>query len=186
MRRGFTLFELLVSLVVAGILTAMAVPAFDQLVNATRASATINDMARAVAISRSAALTHQQQVRLCPGTGNMCGARNQWRDGLLVFIDQDADREIDLDETVITRLPGWQHGRLSWRAFRNRPDLVFTAHGLTDWLNGSFLYCPDNNDPRHARMLILNVAGRARHAPDRNGDGIREDASGRPLNCTGS
>jgi len=184
MQRGFSLLELVVTLAVASMLVSLAVPVGERLVDDARANSAINDLARTIALARSAALTYQRRVKLCPGTGNACGARNAWADGMLVFTDDDGDQRLDTDELVIARIRGTTHGRFTWRSFRNRSELLFTAYGLTDWLNGSFLYCPDDNDSRQARMLILNTAGRTRHAQDRNRDGIREDASGRPLSCS--
>lgn len=186
MQRGYSLLELVITLAVAGLLATVAVPAAEHLVDNARANTAINDLARAIALARSAALTYQRRVKLCPGTSNACGARNSWADGMLVFTDDNGDQRLDEGELFIARIRGTTHGRFTWRSFRNRSELLFTAYGLTDWLNGSFLYCPDDNDSRQARMLILNTAGRTRHAQDRNRDGIREDASGRPLNCSAS
>jgi len=184
MQRGFSLLELVIALAVASLLVAMAAPAAQYMVGNSRANSAINDLARTIALARSAALTYQRRIKLCPGSENACGARNTWADGMLVFADDDYDQRLGERELIIARVSGTTHGRFTWRSFRNRSELIFTAHGLTDWLNGSFLYCPDDSDPRHARMLILNTAGRMRHAQDRNRDGTREDASGRPLSCT--
>ena len=184
MQRGFSLLELVVTLAVASMLVTLTLPVAERLVDDARANTAINDLARTIALARGAALTYQRRVKLCPGTGNACGARNSWADGMLVFTEDDGDQRLDENELVIARIRGTTHGRFTWRSFRNRSELLFTAYGLTDWLNGSFLYCPDNNDSRQARMLILNTAGRTRHAQDRNRDGTREDASGRPLNCS--
>ncbi len=184
MQRGYSLLELVVALSVAGLLMTVAAPTAQHMVASTRASSAINDLARVISLARSAALTHQREIKLCPGRDDACGMRNSWADGMLVFSDDDNDQRAGEDELIVARVTGAAHGQITWRSFRNRSELVFTAHGLTDWLNGSFLYCPDDGNPRHARMLILNTAGRMRHAQDRNRDGIREDASGRPLSCS--
>jgi hypothetical protein len=55
--------------------------------------------------------------------------------------------------------------------------------GYTHWQNGSFLYCPADNDVTHARMAIVNAQGRTRRAEDRDHDGVIEDAAGRPVVC---
>ena len=55
--------------------------------------------------------------------------------------------------------------------------------GLTDWQNGNFLYCPQGGDPRFARQIVINAQARVRHARDSDGDGIVEDARGRPVTC---
>jgi type IV fimbrial biogenesis protein FimT len=183
MRRGYTFIELLITLIIAALLAMTAIPAWNSLIGASRATGTINSFASTLATARSAAISFRSRIRACPGQETRCGARNTWNEGTLVFHDTDDDRIIDAGETLITSLPGFDHGQLSWRSFRNRSDLLFVPGGFTDWLNGSFLYCAHDGHPEHARMLIINAAGRIRHAPDRNRDGVREDASGKALSC---
>lgn len=183
MSRGLTLIEILVVAVMIAVLAGLLGPSFGSLVASTRAAATLNSFATLLASARSAAVVFGASVRVCPGRGTSCSERNRWHEGTLAFTDLDGDRLVDADERVIATHPGFEHGTLRWRSFRNRSDLVFASSGLTDWLNGSFLYCPASRNNRQARMLILNTAGRVRHAADLNGDGVREDASGRPLAC---
>ncbi len=182
---GISLFDLLVSLVIASVLAAFAIPEFQHLAASQRSSAAINRFAGAVALARSAAITYRENVIFCPAEAqsSQCGRHNSWHQGAMVFADRDGDRQRDATEPLYARLPRLDHGTVRWRSFRNRSFLQFRGTGLTRWQNGNFLYCPDNNDPRHARMLILNYAGRARSAPDTDGDGIREDAAGRALRC---
>ena len=78
MQRGYSLLELVITLAVAGLLATVAVPAAEHLVDNARANTAINDLARAIALARSAALTYQRRVKLCPGTSNACGTRNSW------------------------------------------------------------------------------------------------------------
>lgn len=183
MSRGYTLTEILAVLALIAVLAGLLGPSFEGLVNSTRASATLNSFATVLAAARSTAVVFGTPVRVCPGQSGRCTDRNRWHEGTLAFTDLDHDRVLDADERIVATHPGFERGTMRWRSFRNRADLVFVPSGLTDWLNGSFLYCPASGNNRQARMLIVNTAGRVRHAMDRNGDGVREDASGRPLAC---
>ena len=181
---GFSLTELMVTLAAAGLLMGIAIPEFTAMVAGQRASARINAVAGAIQTARHLAITHNTVVTLCPGQGPVCAGRNHWHEGMLIFADADSDRRVDDGEFVGARLPKLNAGEtIVWRSFGNRSYLRFRGTGLTDWQPGNFQYCPADKDPRFSRQLILNAQGRVRHAVDRDGDGIREDAKGRPLRC---
>ena len=182
--RGTTLIELLTALAVAGVLLAWGGIEATRLLAAFRADAAVTQMLGAVRFARQAAVESRSTVTLCPAAADRCGRRNDWHRGALVFLDRDRDGRRDPSEEMLRRLPRLRDGeRIYWRSFRNRTSLSMLPTGLTDWQNGSFLYCPPGGDARHARQLILNAQGRIRHARDSDGDGIREDANGRPLTC---
>ncbi len=182
--RGFSLTELLLTLGLAAILAGAATPGFLALVSEHRASADVNALLGAVRNARALAILHNQAVRLCAGPALVCEGADDWRQGAFVFFDSNDNRRVDNDETVALRLAPVRTGaRIRWRSFRNRRDLLFRGSGLTDWQNGNFHYCPADQDPALARQLILNAQGRARLAVDSDGDGVREDARGRPLTC---
>ncbi|MAT83781.1 MAG: hypothetical protein CMD39_05785 [Gammaproteobacteria bacterium] len=182
--RGFTLIELLVALALAGILLGLAVPAFRELVAARRTAADMNQIAGAIAAARAEAILRRRTVTFCPGAAGRCGPADTWHAGQLVFVDVDADGRLDDEDTLTHALPPLRPGaRVRWRAFRARSYLQFQPRGWTRWQNGSFQYCPPDGDPRGARMAIVNAQGRVRMARDGDGDGVVENASGRPLAC---
>lgn len=181
---GMTLIELLITLAIAALMTTFAIPSLMGLVRDYRATAAINGIIGQVQFTRSAAITTRRLVTLCPGRAPTCGQRNTWHLGSFVFIDYNKNGRMDGNDEVVKEFgPAAQEGEFTWRSFRNRKSLSINSHGLTNWQNGSFRYCPANGDERYARQAILNAQGRVRYARDRDGDGIREDAQGRPIRC---
>ena len=181
---GLTLVELLTTLAVAGILVATASGGAAHLVDQHRAGAAVNQMLGAIRFARHAAVAHRSPATLCPADGGTCGRRNTWHNGALVFLDENANGRFDGGDALLRRLPPLGEGdRFYWRSFRNRSYLMIRPSGLTDWQNGNFLYCPQGGDPRYARQIVINAQARVRHARDSDGDGIVEDARGRPVRC---
>jgi type IV fimbrial biogenesis protein FimT len=187
MRRSFgiTVAELLVALAVVGVLTGFAIPAFHGFIERNRATIAMNQLLGALQSARAAAVTLRSIVVVCPGgSAVVCGARDSWHLGMLIFSDRNGDGRRDPDEQVLRWLPGLADGgRIYWRSFRNRSYLQFNPSGLTNWQNGNLLYCPPSGDVHFAREVIINPAARPRKAPDRNHDGIPEDANGQPVRC---
>ncbi len=182
--RGLSLIELLTTLAVASILSTVALPSMITLVRDYRATAAINGIIGQVQYTRSTAITARRTVTLCPGLPPNCGSRDSWHLGSFVFIDYNQNGRRDSADQVLRAFgPSAKEGEIVWRSFRNRKSLSINGTGLTNWQNGSFRYCPENRDSRLARQAILNAQGRVRHARDQDGDGIREDAQGRPISC---
>ena len=111
-----------------------------------------------------------------------CGA--PWSQGSVVFEDANMDGRLNAGESVLRVTPARaQAGAIYWRSFGNRAALVFTPHGYTDNQSGSFTLCPLDGDPALARQVVVNRTGRVRLSRDRNGDGVFEDGTGKPLRC---
>lgn len=182
--RGFTLTELLVTVAVAVLVLSFALPSFQGILAGNRSAAALNQMIGAVALGRSQAIVLRHTVTLCPARSLACLPRNHWHEGGMVFVDRNRDGQRQAGETVLRALPPLRQGeRIYWRSFRNRGYLQFQPRGYTQWQNGSFLYCPEDNVAANARMAIVNAQGRVRVARDADADGIPEDARGRPLRC---
>ena len=181
-RRGYTLVEILVTLTIGGVLTALAVPGYHAMVNQNHGSATINGLFGAVQLARQTATSFRATTTICPLHGAACGT--DWSNGYLVFVDWNRDGSLDADDRVLAQVAAVPAGAtLTWRSFRRRPFLQFTSRGLTHAENGSFVYCSGGGaTSRTAAKIVINTAGRARHVVDDNHDGRWDDHSG-PTGC---
>jgi type IV fimbrial biogenesis protein FimT len=183
--RGVTLVELLAALAVTAVLMGVALPAMHGLLARHRVTATLNHLIGGVQLARHAAISLRTPVSFCPSDDALqCGVRDTWHAGALVFLDRNRNGTRDEGDTLLRVLPSIPAaGRITWRSFRNRSYLTFEPRGFTRWQNGTFRFCPADADPALIRAIIVNPQGRVRQAPDADGDGVVEDANGRPMAC---
>lgn len=171
---GFTLAEALVTLAVIAILAGVAVPSFVDTVRAARLRTQIGEFTLALQQARSEAVKRGGRVTVCKSAdGRACGdGRVNWEDGWIVFADADRDQQLDAGETLLRQhaalLPGY-----TLRGNANVAGaLSFEATGIT--ANAGSLVLCQRAQPRHARALVVNLAGRIRAAPDADHDGAPE------------
>lgn len=83
--QGFTLFELIVTLAVAGIILSFGVPGFMSFIDNTRATSSTNDLITALNLARSEAIRRAATVTVCSTTdGATCDGDGNWGTGWLV------------------------------------------------------------------------------------------------------
>lgn len=180
---GLTLGELLTALAVAAVLAGAAVPGMSALLARAKADAAIEQLVRAIQFTRYQAISRRTTATLCPARETVCGPRDTWHQGAMVFLDANANGVRDGGEDILQRLPPLEGHRVRWRSFRNRKSLSMRPDGTTDWQPGNMVVCPIDGEARNARQLIVNAQGRVRLSRDEDGDGIVEDARGRPVAC---
>ncbi len=180
---GLSLTELLVALLIAAVVGTFGLSSLTDLLQSMRTRGAVNQLIAAVQFTRHAAVSYRRPVTLCPSEDRAhCGGG--FESGAIAFVDDERDGRRDSGDILLRVFdPLPQGSRVSWRAFGNRRYLRFLANGMTHWQSGHLQYCPPGRDPRYARQVIINLQGRARLAPDRDGDGIVEDARGRSVRC---
>lgn len=138
----------------------------------------INRMAMATQEVRRLAVSHRSAVTLCP---NYKKARCQgdWNSQLIIFSGRAKSSTSD----VVSTYEALEHGHIEWHSFREDNFLEMQSNGLTMAQNGTFIYCPDDNDTRYAHALIVSKSGRTRLAQDFDNDGIKELRKGEPIRC---
>jgi type IV fimbrial biogenesis protein FimT len=85
--RGFTLVELLVTIAVAGVLLAIAVPNFAELMRNNRSEASANELVAALNVARVEAVKRGKRVSLCPSANGTSCSGTAWQSGWIVFVD---------------------------------------------------------------------------------------------------
>ena len=176
--RGFTLIELMMTLVIAGILLTVAVPSFSEMIKNSRLTTEINELVTILNYGRTEAIKRGVDVTVCKSnTGTSCAGN--WEDGWVAFVDLNDDGAIDTGETIL-RI----HGALSTGntlAFpRNR--ISYSAQGFAVGFTGTFVLCDDRGAPE-AKGEVISNTGRARKAVDSDTDGTVEDGSGNNVTC---
>ena len=92
--RGFTILELMTAIAVTGILLAIGVPSFNEIIRTNRTAAQVNELVTALNLARSEASKRGLPVSVCAANlaQNSCegpGTVN-WANGWLVFSDRIA------------------------------------------------------------------------------------------------
>lgn len=109
---GFTLIELIVTLVVAIVLTLLAAPMFTSITSGNEMSAATNLLSTHMNLARSEAIKRGNAVTICPsGDGSTCADTNQWALGWLVFEDKSGTTgERDGTDVIIAISPSLENG----------------------------------------------------------------------------
>lgn len=118
--RGFTLVELIVAMVVAGVVAAIAIPNFRLLILNQQSEAIGEELISSFQFARSEAIKRSGFVTVCPSnTGTSCGG--SWGNGLLIIVDGAVANgaSIDLQDSA---------DRLNYIQFTN-DEAVINASG---------------------------------------------------------
>lgn len=95
---GFTLVELLITIVVVSILLATGVPAFKDFINNNRLTTQANSLAISIQVARSEAVKRGSGAVICASTDQAtCSAADDWSTGWIVFSDIGQDGSLNLD-----------------------------------------------------------------------------------------
>lgn len=181
--QGFTLLEALVVLVISSLLAFMTVSFLGTLQLRMEARSAITLLASSLSAARNTAISRQLPIAVC-GSRNASTCDSLWQEGILVFVDVNGAGKPATESDILGfyRIET-RDAHIAWKGFGSGSSLRFDRSGRTSASNGSFTYCPGNKESRYARQVVINRGGRVRFSLDRNGDGIHEDSSGKPLSC---
>jgi len=159
-RQGFTLVELLITIVIAAILITVAVPSYYVFIQNNRIADISNRLSASFNLARMEAIKRGARVSICPASNasfNACGVATQWAQGWIVFIDADENDAIENnnERLLVSEALATGSSIISNRAVVSYDSAGFLSSGaLTMKLSATG--CTGNN----ARTLSISTSGR--------------------------
>ncbi len=192
---GFTLIELIITIVILAIAASFAVPSFRGTVLNNRLTAQINEISSLISYARSESSKLQAGVvTACSSIDSAsCSGNAVWETGWIVFEDIDGDRAIDsADGDELLKVGGALSGGNSFRIVGLTSDggghVQFASNGFplpsaTGNRAGTFVVC-DGRGAAEARAVVVNVSGQTRLARDTGGTaGVLNDHNDADVTC---
>ena len=159
--QGFSLLQLLFTLLVLAVLLSVAVPGLSWLVLDARRTADINALVTSIQFARSESAKRGVPVVLCKTVDlTACGGSGVfYESGWMVFVDTDNDSppRRDADEPLLYRYqPVTEGGSIR----SNRASYTFRPYYRRS-TNGTVTFCDRRGDAA-ARAVIISYTGRPR------------------------
>lgn len=170
---GFSLTELIITLAVASILIAQAVPAFLSMMQDNRIVTQTNDFVTSLNIARSEAVKRGMRITVCKSIDSAtCAAGGSWEQGWIVFTDSNNDAAVNNTDVVLQ----------THRALPANTTLNGVVGNVTDYVSyassgfsrivggggvqtGTLVMCDMRGFGDKARAIVINATGQVRTAP---------------------
>ncbi len=183
---GFTLTELMVTLVIVGIIAVVGVPSLRTITQGGQLVSSSNELVSAVHVARSEAIKLNRKVTICASAnGTSCSNGVKWQEGWIVFIDANDDRvgtgvacsaAADINTDCLLRAHGAIDDVSQTLSITGTFDsnnlpiqwFTFTSRGLPKDAgasrSGVFSVCSfdGSNNIVGSRAVVLSIAGRVR------------------------
>jgi len=163
--RGFTLIELMVTIALAGILTALAAPSMTSVFKTNRVQAEASSFVGDLVLARTEAVKRGQNVSACVSSdGSTCLTSNTWQSGWIVFSDSAAACSGTTSATPAIRVRKPFTGTDTFVAsLASSSCVTFNREGFTSNLGTStvtFTLHTADNLTTATRCVAVNLGGR--------------------------
>lgn len=177
-QRGFSVLELCTVVLILGIISAFAIPAFTRFLMREERTMVLDRLQAAIEYAKQEAFIRGKNIRVCASINHKTCHDSDWSAGFIV-LEMDEDFP-DLSSKLLYVFPKLQHGNLHFVQFGTHINI--TADGMTI-NNGTFTYCPKKYDKREreADAVIINKATRTYRPTQKNHQGILLKNAGTPL-----
>ncbi len=154
---GFTLIELLITVAIAGVVMAIAIPNMGQFIKNERLTSFSNTLIADLMFARSEAVKQNQQVVLCASNDGASCTNTNLEEGWIAFRDinnngspADVSQIIKIQQSITGDIQ-YVDGGLN--------SITFDSRGFAPNTNGAISVCDDRGDD-YAKSLAISVTGR--------------------------
>ncbi len=160
--KGFTMIELMLTISIASILLAVAVPSYQSLMRESRLTTQANELMTSLHYARSEAVKRGMRVTICKSSdGASCTNGSNWQDGWLIFSDASMAGTVDGVDEVLRVFPGLNGSILGAAGnFANWVSYLPNgrSQGNGSLATGTFSLC----NQASGRNVVVNNSGRPR------------------------
>lgn len=158
--QGFTLVEAATAMAVLLVTLTIALPGLARLVERNRQSAAIGALVSQLAATRTAAISRNIPVALCPSAAtDRCDQRSDWSHGWIMYSDPDGDRQPNSDADILRVGASIGNAKLRVLSSSGRPQIRYLPDGRTAGTNATFSLC---DGPELVAEVVVNTVGRTR------------------------
>jgi len=129
---GFTLYELLITLLIVGVVLTLGIPNLSDFTRNSRVTAASNDLHAAFQMARSEAARAKTNITICASADPFGAATcdGTWTQGFVVFIDNNADQARTLGGETVLRAHGPTDTGISLAVENNATYFMYASSGL--------------------------------------------------------
>lgn len=161
---GVTLVELLVAMLIGVGLLVLALPSYGGWIADYRLMNHARVLAGNMYIARSEAIKRGYRVDLCKSADLVQCGGSGWDRGWIIYVDENADGQVDRDEAVLAREPGTRESisvvpNTPLKNYVSYTDLGVARMGSGALQMGTFVLCRSGRREVH---VVLAHSGRVR------------------------
>ncbi len=160
-QNGFTLYELLITMLIVGVVLTLGIPNMVNLTRNSRITTTSNDLHAAFQLARSEAARAKTNITICASANSMDAAADcggTWDQGFIVFIDTNGDLLRNaVGETVLRTHPQAQEGV----SLSIANDATYFSYGASGLGRGNV-----GGNPALSQVIICDERGTAETSQD--------------------
>lgn len=153
-QKAFSLIEMMIVISLIAVLTFVISPSLATFVNKSKLTNQINVLNSHLQLAKSTAATQFVYVVFCP-SANRISCSNNWEDEIISFIDQNDNRVVDKQDTILTSF----HVSSPINVYVNRNSIRFSPINTATTTTATIALCFSNN---LKKALVISNVGRIR------------------------